>query len=377
MSRHGRNRSRRIPFPSGTLTDKNGAVGNNTSGWLVSETCSDSIGSPVTSSSFALTREERMKGNPISGSFVHAIRGTVTAQNYVPYLYRNYGIAGEALVSLTGSSADLIARTNPSRPVINPLTLAQDLIDIPKQLRSVGKLIRTPTRLLSPKEAANQYLGLKFGWLPLIDDAKKLIDIQRYAHQRAGELKRLYSSGGLKRTLKLDSKVAQQESTVILDSGAPGFSAPCRQTLIVSGKRWGSVRWKPTSLPPYNPSDSDRINQAYRLVSGLTREGLAQGAWDLIPWTWITDWFFDVGTFMLQHSNTIPAVPTDVCIMTQTQTNVEWGPATTAFGSWTGSATRIVKTRAVGSSGVTATLPHLDGSRLSILGALFVQRFLR
>jgi len=344
---------------------------------MVEETCDDSTGRPLTSSYFSIVREQRTGLGAVNGSFIHDIQGKVTATNYYPYLGRNDGISGESLVELSGTAEDLIARTNPSRPVVNPLTLAQDFIDIPRQLKDVGKLIRTPRRLLNPKEQANQFLGLKFGWLPLIDDVKKLMDLQKYAQQRAGELNRLYSSGGLKRTLKLDKKVGSHDSQVILDSGVPGFSSICRKSQICVGERWGSVRWKPTELPPYNPSDSSRIAKATQIVAGLTPEGLAQGAWDLIPWTWVTDWFYDVGTFMLQRSMTIPAVPTDVCVMTQWTTNTEWGPAPTAFGPWTGSATRIVKTRAVGSSGVTATLPYLDGNRLSILGALFVQRFKR
>lgn len=377
MSRQARHRHRTASFPQGTVTSGWGEMGNNSSGFLVDETCDDSTGRPLTSSYFFVTKESRTGLGVINGEFVHAIQGKVTAAGYIPYLGRNDGIAGEDLVELSGTAEDLIARTNPSRPVVNPLTLAQDLIDIPKQLKDVGRLIRTPRKLLSPREQANQFLGLKFGWLPLIDDAKKLMNLQSYAHQRAGELQRLYSSGGLKRTLQLDKQIGSRDSTVILDSGVPGFSSICSKSQICVGEKWGSVRWKPTSLPPFNSSDSSRIQKATQIVSGLTPEGLAQGAWDLVPWSWIVDWFYDVGTFMLQHSMTIPASPTDVCVMTRYTTNTQWGPAATAFGPWSGSATRTVKTRAVGSSGVTATLPHLDGNRLSILGALFVQRFKR
>lgn len=377
MPRQARHRHRSSAFPEGTVTSGWGEMGNNSSGFLVDETCDDSTGRPLTSSYFSVTREERTGLSPVNGEFIHAIQGKVTASGYIPYLGRNDDIAGESLVEVTGGAADLIARTNPSRPVVSPLTLAQDVIGIPRLLKDVGKLIRTPTRLLSPREAANQFLGAKFGWLPLIDDAKKLMNLQSYAQQRLGELDRLYSSGGLKRTLTLDTKVGSRDSVVILDSGVPGFSSICRKSTICVAKRWGSVRWKPTSAPPYNSSDTSRIQKANQLVAGLTPEGLSQGAWDLIPWTWITDWFYDVGTLMLQSSNSIPAVPTDVCIMTQYTSNTEWGPAPTAFGPWSGSATRIVKTRGVGSGGVTAGLPFLDTNRLSVLGALFVQRFKR
>jgi len=113
-----------------------------------------------------------------------------------PYLFQASGVISHVSTGAKGDSglgATILSRTNPSRPVVVPFTLVQDLVEIPRMLKDVGRLIKTPRKALNPVDQANQFLGAKFGWLPLIDDAHKLLHLQQYIHARVGELKRLYS----------------------------------------------------------------------------------------------------------------------------------------------------------------------------------------
>jgi hypothetical protein len=245
-------------------------------------------------------------------------------------------------------------------------------------LKDVGRLITTKkSKLLNPREVANQYLGFQFGWKPLFDDVKNLLDLQGHIHRRIGELHRLYDSRGLKRRIQLGRWGNAQVGTIIAESSSEMFLQTTVSTLT-RAKRWGTVRWLPTVLPGHNPSDAEIIDQAKNVVLGLSLEATLKGAWDVIPWTWIINWFTNVQSFALQYSNTIPARPSEACIMTQTDT-LRWltpsFPFTPGYTGGGGFATYTTKERYVGSGSLDVHLPFIGVDRLSILGALFVQRF--
>lgn len=272
----------------------------------------------------------------------------------------------------------LMARTNPSRPVVTPLTLIQDLVELPRQLRDVRKLLKKGTKGLTGKEIANQNLGAQFGWLPLIDDATKLIHLQHHIAVRRLELQRLYDKGGLKRRIRLSSSSSESTSSLqFTGSIAAGTCfAVYKKTQRVT--KWGTVRWIPDSLPPGDEADIRSIQSIARIVGGLTPEGLFNGAWDLIPWTWITDWFVDVGSYIGSHSNFVPASATHACVMRsiETTTNVSPRPGNPSWLSGpSGTATHDLKSRFVGGAPLAVRIPFVGVRRLSVLASLFVQRF--
>jgi hypothetical protein len=273
---------------------------------------------------------------------------------------------------------ELLARTNPSRPEIVPLTLLQDIYDLPRMLKDVGKLLKTPRKLLSAREGANQYLGAQFGWLPLVKDVHDLLDFQSHVQRRKAELDRLYSGSGLRRHLHLGDHSHDEDSNVFLESNA-GLSILSRQSLKYSSRQWGVVRWKPNVTPGHDPTDTDRIKLARRVASGMTSEATIKGLWDLIPWTWIVDWFTNVGDFALQYSNTVPANSQDACVMTYQESEFQFRTIsmTSGYQGGDGSVSLITKERYTGAGTISAHLPFIGVDRLKTLGALFIQRFSR
>jgi len=247
-------------------------------------------------------------------------------------------------------------------------------------LRGVGKLLKTPKRLLNSKEIANQYLSAKFGWIPLIQDVHDVLDLQAHILRRKNEFDRLYnSSSGLKRRLKLGHWNAErtQGSISVQSSSLLGITVK-RQT-YTSLRRWGTVRWKPAVNPGYNPSDVELNKLARQVVLGMTTEGTMKGLWDVIPWTWMIGWFTNVSSFALQYSNTVPSNSQNACVMTNTYTTECNTVTGITLGYTGGGGTRIYerKERYVGSGSLSAHLPFISEDRLKILGALFVQRFHR
>jgi hypothetical protein len=130
---------------------------------------------------------------------------------------------------------------------------------------------------------------------------------------------------------------------------------------------------------PYNPSDAELIQKAIQVCSGLSTEGVIKGAWDLLPWSWMVDWFSNVGDWLTQSSSTVPATPTHLNLM-RTITTVQ-KHSIVQKSAWLkddgGVGIEQTLLRSPLSGSLAGSLPTLDANRLSVLGALFVQRFKR
>ena len=366
-----------------TNSDESGFTGWQTVTANFSHTCTDYVGGPVVDSPFTLDK------NLVSVVINGDVRGSLNRLERfedVPVTGWDYegNPSSTPLPPPNGWGLDLVAGTNPSRPMVTPPTMLQDLIDLPRQLRQLGSFLSKPHGVIVPREGANQYLSWKFGWLPLFDDLHKLLNLQEHIAKRNKELNQLYSGKGLRRRLKFgeETKTHRCRATFPLQgSGANIFVVEGSYT--TSKTSWGTIRWKPTSPPPYHPHDL-RWNQLTRqILLGFTPEGMAKGLWDVIPWTWLLGWFTNVGKYALLHSNTVPATHSNRCFMSQTIATLVPGsviiaPPVSGKIVATGVTTRVRKTRAVDSTLLPGlNMPYLDMSRLSVLGALAIQRLRR
>jgi hypothetical protein len=378
-----RTRSRQFKETSGYLNWKrtSGLTGTIASdGIIYDETCVDTNNSPGTDHAFSLNRLERefqlLSGVVPSGTYKDS-----EYSDFYPSGGNNSYAVTHLLPADSITAADfatLKSRTNPSRPVVTPLTLVQDLVDLPRMAKDVGRLLNKKAKNLSAKDIANQNLGIQFGWLPLIQDARHLFELQSHISKRTEELNKLYKRGsGLKRriTLSYDHKEATQSNQ--------GFESNCNLGLKMDMKqytqstKWGTIRWKPTSVPAQNNFDRQVSHQAMRAVAGLTPDGLINGAWDVLPWSWLIDWMLPIQSYMTQHSNFIPAESSHACVMQKTVTDTYLLP--TNKPAWLeggyGRAKFTSLRRSTSSSSLFASQPYIGVRRLSILGSLFLQRF--
>lgn len=385
MARTPRSRQRTSSI-TGTITYRDNGViwqGPTTATFNETSTCQDFIGRPITTSSLnsqQKVRTLRLEG-AASRSLISGHAYSVEFSNY-PIQVPSLSVSWASLNVPSGWHLTTVARSNPSRPVVTPLTLMQDVIELPKMLRDIGHNMTKPKRLLSAKELANQNLAAQFGWMPLIRDINQLLDLQSAIHKRKTELQRLYSGKGLRRRITFD-KVTRSGRE--LQSIAYGGGGKVNYTFDtrVENEQWATIRWKPTTLPASHPSDAEMNQLARKVVLGFTPEGLASGAWDVVPWTWLVGWFTNAGDFMKRFSNTVPAAPSEACFMNQQK--ITCVPASVSVEQTQASTVRLVgvyswitKTRVVSSVPTLGfNVPFVDTNRLSILSSLFVQRFVR
>lgn len=282
----------------------------------------------------------------------------------------------------SGWELDLIAGTNPSRPVFTLPQFAQDLIELPKLLRETGNLLRKPQKLWSPREAANAHLAARFGWLPLIEDLTKLLDLQSTILKRKRELANLYSGRGLRRRLKFGKNTQVYRQVYKRAQYGTGLVS-VGLSVTVTKEEWGTIVWRPKSASYFIPGDEELNRQVRRLIFGLTVEGMAKGVWDVIPWTWLLGWFTNVGKLILSTSNTVPASYSEACLMRMVSTSVVADTPVYSGKNYklsvSGQYSESIKTRLVGTGSILPgfNMPFLDMSRLSVLGSLWIQRLKR
>jgi hypothetical protein len=99
-----------------------------------------------------------------------------------------------------------------------------------------------------------------------------------------------------------------------------------------------------------------------------------------MPWSWLIDWFTNVGDYVAAHNNRLGLKATDIAIMRHTQQFVDHveklsGPSDlellqTSKATWE----RKRRSRYVGNPVIKFQIPFLDLGQLSILAALAVSR---
>jgi len=350
----------------------------------MSESCTDFVGNFTGMNGFDLDKRWK-RSSPMTGRQIDSNGKLISWSVGEPIptgFGSGYGPLGYSTTFTESSDAALavkvLARSNPSRPVVDLPVFIYELRDIPHMIKEAGEAIRWAKGLgkgtrPTVRGLAQANLSYQFGWRPLISDLWKLFTFQSAYEKKRAELEKLFSKGGLHRSVSLESEERNKSfENLSINSTGVGINARAHSSAIYHA--WGSVRWKPTLVPPGTRHPSDL--EIYRAALGL--DITLSTVWEAIPWSWLIDWFSTVGDFLSAYRNTIPATYSDLCIMrkrelyitytTQSITNgYEWGGA--EVGWWHKSRKPYV-----GLIYPTVSLPFLSGSQLSILSSLHITR---
>jgi hypothetical protein len=281
-----------------------------------------------------------------------------------------------------------LAKTNPNRPEVDVPVFLFELADFPKMIKELGDhLIKTALqkkRVPSIRDTAHSIastnLSVQFGWLPLVSDIAKLLDFQKLFDRRVLELRRLYSSGGLRRRVNI-----WQDNMILQGSGplqTSNFTASARYYIYASGECWATTRWRPdknivNALPV---SDRELTTQALQSIAGLSFN--LASAWEAIPFSWLIDYFANVGDVLNASRNHIPVSATEMCVMYKKDSSCLYSNVACSPSSLSGVGgyhTNVVKDRWVEANPVpqySVTDSLLNPRQWSILASLFVTRFL-
>lgn len=289
------------------------------------------------------------------------------------YTFSNYGMNGPILPSAATTLVfdtlnDVLARSNPSKPIVDVPVFIGELRELPELFLIRGR------KLLDLLAEGN--LSYQFGWKPFISDLMGLLDFQSHLDTRAAYLSKLYQKGGMSFTTKKDKSEYETPWSYL----SSNMSAWCwgEEKSYARTERWYSVKWVPEEDVRNHIRPLSEIRQkAFRSMLGL--EVSLSSAWELLPWSWLIDWFSDAGSYLTARRNAAGFVPGQCFTMTHSY-RIRWRRPTTwsARPNWpekpvfvTGYVSEESKVRTLGSvSPVTIRVPILSFRQWGILASI-------
>jgi len=266
-------------------------------------------------------------------------------------------------LSSAAYAAAAVARTTPNRPSVDVVQNVLEIGDIPRTLKVYGETLI--------EKLAEHYLRYQFGIKPLVKDLARTINWTQDVNKRLEDYKRLASTGGLRKTVTLDKLSAVQDcNNIILQSSGTNFT----DSFQAVGHRTirGHVRYLP-SVDFSKYSQAEMSTMATRAMFGL--EANLSGLWEGLPWSWLIDWYTNIGDLLMQTRNIVPVSVSAITLMRTTETSstthkLEGGNCRILPGT----VTKVRKERYPASVSLDAHLPLLEASQMGILASLLVMK---
>lgn len=275
-----------------------------------------------------------------SGSMLHNNEHTSSPRfNMYPSNWYNLDIPYLVLMEGHGSlMAKLLANSNPASPEFLLPNYLFELKDLPDMIRQGGRIAHAlttgtvnyrryirPGRIAQDMAAAN--LAIQFGWLPFINDLKSIVLLQSSIDKSRKKIEELQSGKGLYVSHKLGSITDNIEGDWPVWSGA-SLTVYANFKGVRTTESWGVARWKPNRSAANMPSSDADFR---RRVLGLSLDNVPLNVWESLPWSWLVDYFVNVGNLLKANNRSI-ATPVSGCVMIKSQVTVEH--AGKDIGSW-------------------------------------------
>jgi len=284
-------------------------------------TCDDFVGNPDGVNPFRRVRNRVTVGR-IGGRY-HTSPTTYREFSLWPF---QEGMSPPSLgygdlnqIALNNLAWTLIAKTNPSAPVVSVPNVIWEMRDLPSLVKGWnGSLL---------KQVAKGHLSWRWAIKPLIQDISTLADTVDYVSQRARMLKRLRDQGGIRLRAGLGSEEYETPwSSIYALHSSTGASTTIRgrDRTVRSQELWGTLRYKVTPNTQI-PEEADALAAlAHRITHGLTGHEALSVLWEMTPWSWFVDWFAGLGDILTATNNTVELTWADICIMQRRKSKREY-----------------------------------------------------
>lgn len=267
-----------------------------------------------------------------------------------------------------------IAGLDPYRPHVDLPLFLFEFKDFPEMLRHAGRVLKRQARA---SDLPGSYLAYHFGWAPLASDLLTLFKLSEEIEKKKRFLRRMSEGGGFSAGLGGGSELVSTGGTayVPLSFMGPGkYAAKFTYQIERKTKAWVKTRAQLAGSLPPSPADLQRLST--RLTLGLSLRPAA--VWDFVPWTWLIDYFANVGDYMAAIEGQTRFSVTKMCLMHQTIqslviTNAELAPGL-SFSGYNG---QLVVKRRLAVANPTPRLamrPFLGASQVLALSSLVTAR---
>jgi len=272
------------------------------------EECEDTHGSRETANYFDLTRWKLSPGR-ITG--IEGVWPVYGLNNY-PYLNQptpDFLPGSDAQFMDPAAALTKVASwTSPGRAEVSFLNFIYELRELPEMLWK-----------RKPNSKGNSVAEQNFGWDPLLSDVAKLFKFSQQFERRLKELNAIYDRpGGLKRQRVLAEGHSRSTVTLAVNSWICGVTV--ERSNHTMSRQWASLAWKPLfGAMATKPDATALASKAIAAIHGWrANPGIL---WDALPWSWLVDYFANVGDLIEASSNSFEYFP-DMCCVMNTSTAV-------------------------------------------------------
>ncbi|DAD52555.1 TPA_asm: maturation protein [ssRNA phage SRR6255733_5] len=192
-------------------------------------------------------------------------------------------------------------RLRPDKPQMDLALAIFELREIPEMLRQ-----RFLHRGLNG--IGDYYLALKFGWEPLLRDVRNFVLTMFDAKKRLTQLQR---DQGRPVRRRVNMSHTEGKSDIVKGQSYGAWDMPL-VTQAYAGPphfedwvEWGSSTWASGQFVFYLPEFKDSWQwkaKMYSRIMGLTPSPAT--VYKAIPWSWLVDWFSDLGTYIENNAGT-------------------------------------------------------------------------
>lgn len=240
-------------------------------------------------------------------------------------------------LDLSNYAWEILGKTNPNVPHVSVPQMVGELNELPslftgwgfKHWPGPGGLgpfmkrwgLRGLPRLVGSygydllKQVAKGHLSWRWAARPMISDLSKLLKFSKAIDDRIIYLMRLRDGKSLRRRCHLGKTTAKPAPSYVILHSEGAVLKGWRQ-LTYTSEVWGTAHWKvdpASNLPSLGYGPLKDI--ARRLTFGITSHEALSAAWELTPWSWLVDWFTDVGDVIAATNNSVPLTWSKVCLM--------------------------------------------------------------
>lgn len=323
--------------PSGAMQYQQANIGN----WGAMDDVTD----PLRGANPMSSRKFQTSGGMITGHITSTTTGQVVRRfNNLPAGTHSSGpvspIVSPGWVTnnghLTWWATRIVAETNPQTADVNVPQNLGELKDVPKLLEQLGKYVSNAFLTGSPhKLLSDLFLMDRWALQPLLADLRKLLNLQRSLDRRLREINDMKDGKNLRKRVRLD----KFKNTIYRDVpyNSVGVTLKAAETTTYDGTSWGSIEWYLPSWSPYRAMSDDELKTSAQLSSlGINSLSAFQALWELVPWSWLVDWFANVGDLLKAAHNSYWMTYRKLCIMKHTKcmiTRVPYKHTSPGYGS--------------------------------------------
>ena len=370
-------RSTRVEaFNLDIVHDDFGSVGNS----YVYEVCTDATMPRPYTTDHPLSLEKTVVRPTILNGQIEADAGSF----YGPERYQNYRFhpfsANVSLYEFAPFNPDYyktmaLANASPYRSYVNLPLFLFELRELPGMLQQLGRILQ---RKIRATDVAGGYLAYSFGWAPLVSDLKKLFDFTKKIEDRKAYFRRLESGTHVRRSLGTQTvQVSTPMKATLTRMVGSDPAIEVEAQLEETQKVWYTLNAKLRT--PLSMSQSDLHSLSRNQVLGLRIN--PADIWDAIPWSWLIDYFVNIGDVLEASRAVIGMDITRINVMCLSKQVVVFQPkyVHTGLTCQPGFVYRTKKARYPFSNATPAvtTTPFFTDHMAAILGSLVTVRALK